>query len=54
MFIHDALVELILCNETEISATDIRVIIGRLRRLAPTGNVTGYEAQFEVRKLAHQ
>ena len=48
MFIHDALVELILCNETEITAVDIRVIMRRLMRPAPTGNITGFQAQFEV------
>ena len=50
MFIHDALNELILCGETEITATDIRIVIGRLGRRKPQ-NVTGYQEQFQVFQL---
>ena len=48
IFIHNALDELITCGETEIAAANMRIVIGKLSRLVPTRNVTGFQAQFEV------
>ena len=45
-FIHDALNELILCGDTEITAANMRIAINRLNRTKD--GETGYSKQFNV------
>ena len=52
MFIHDALKEYIQCGETEIAATDIRRVIGKLStQHDPRSAATGFEHQFQVARI---
>ena len=48
MFIYTALLELLMCGETEIAAAGIRMAISKLRRMEPSGSITGFEKQFNV------
>ena len=48
-FIHDALNELILCGDTEITAPNLRIVINRLNKTKD--GETGYSKQFNVQKL---
>ena len=48
VFIHNALDELHNCGETEISAENMRIAIGRLARRVHGSGVTGFEKQYEV------
>ena len=48
VFIHNALAELITCGDTEIAAANMRIVIGKLRRMVPSMSVTGFQQQFEV------
>ena len=45
-FIHDALNELILCGDTEITASNLRIAINRLSKIKD--GETGYSKQFNV------
>ena len=45
-FIHDALNELILCGDTEITAPNMRIAISRLSK--NKDGETGYSRQFNV------
>ena len=47
VFIHDALRELVICGDTEITAANIRIIINQLNRPIEDGN-TGFQKQFQV------
>ena len=51
MFIHDALSELVVCGETEVTAADLRIVMNQLKRQAvgETTDITGYQKQFQVR-----
>ena len=49
IFIHNALNELLTCGETEITAANMRIAIGRLSRTVQSGTVTGFQKQYEVR-----
>ena len=48
MFVHDALSELVLCGETDIPATDIRISINNLKKTITGENITGFQKQFQV------
>ena len=50
MFIHDALSELVVCGETEVTAADLRIVMNQLKRQAvgETTDITGYQKQFQV------
>ena len=48
VFIHDTLNEIIACGETELSAANIRIAIGKLSRNFDLNNTTGFQAQYEV------
>ena len=49
MFIHDALNELIACGETDIAASNLRMVINKLSSHAEGKEISGFENQFEVR-----
>ena len=49
MFIHDTLNELITCGETDIAASNLRIVINKLSRQAEGKEISGFENQFEVR-----
>ena len=38
-----------MCGETEIAAAGIRRAISKLRRMEPSGSITGFEKQFNVK-----
>ena len=48
MFIHDTLMELLLCGETEIMAPNLGIIVNRLSRTNNDTGVSGFEHQFQV------
>ena len=48
VFIHNALDELLTCGETEISAANMRIVIGKLSRPSEGQKITGFSKQFEV------
>ena len=48
IFIHSALDELITCGDTEIAATNMRIVIGRLSRTLISHYKTGFDEQIEV------
>ena len=48
-FIHDALNELILCGDTEITAPNMRIVISRLNKTKD--GESGYNKQFNVQNL---
>lgn len=51
VFIHNALLELLTCGDTEVAAADIRIAIGKLNRQAEeSSEMTGFQKQFEVFK----
>ena len=47
MFLHDALSELVVCGETEMTAAEVRIKMNELETKVATG-VTGYQKQFQV------
>ena len=47
MFIHDALSELVVCGETEVTAANLRIVLSQLNRETEDGT-TGYQTQFQV------
>lgn len=49
MFCHDALLESILCGNTEIAAHNLRIEMNKLRQKDPTTKSSGYESQFKVK-----
>lgn len=48
VFCHDALLESILCGNTQISAHNLRIEMNKLREKDPASKMTGFEAQFKV------
>ena len=48
IFIHDVILESIVCGVTEISAGKMRLAIAKLRKRDRTTGKTQFEAQFEV------
>ena len=48
IFIHNALDELFTSGETEIEATNVRVVISQLSRTVQSGTGTGFQKQYEV------
>ena len=51
VFIHNALDELLTCGETEITAANMRIAIGKLGRSVQSGTGTGFQKQYEVHVL---
>lgn len=51
VFIHDALLEAVVCGDTEVSATNLHTHIQKLMRVDPIENITGMELEFK--KLAN-
>ena len=49
VFIHDALSELVVCGETEMTAAELRTKMSKLKKHGVSG-VTGYQKQFQVSK----
>ena len=47
VFIPDALSELVVCGETEMTAAELRTKMNELKEHVATG-VTGYQKQFQV------
>ena len=47
MFLHDALSELVVCGETEMTAAELRTKMNELETKVATG-VTRYQKQFQV------
>lgn len=49
MFIHDAVLESVVCGNTQIPADDFRTTLEALKRIsAPDSEETGLQAQYNV------
>lgn len=48
MFCHDALLESVLCGNTQMAAHNLRIEINRLRQTNATTKMTGFETEFKV------
>ena len=48
MFIHDAILEVLTCGDTQITATNLRLEIDKLSREDPSHKCTGYQHQFNI------
>ena len=48
IFIHDAILEAVICGDTQMSAYDLRKSIRKLTQRNPQTHFTGFERQFKV------
>lgn len=48
MFCHDALLESILCGNTQMAAHNLRIEMNKLRQRDATTKLTGFESEFKV------
>ena len=48
MFVHDALVDYIMCGDTSISASNLRNKTSKMSKVAPGNTVNVFEQQFQV------
>ena len=48
MFIHDALLEIVTCGDTQISAADLRATLNKMETENPNTHKTAFQEQFEV------
>ena len=48
MFIHDAVLESVVCGNTQIPAEDFRTTFDSLKQTIPDTNESGFQAQFNV------
>lgn len=48
MFIHDAVLESLVCGNTQIPADDFRTTFEALKQTQPDTNESGFQAQFNV------
>ena len=48
MFIHDAILEVLTCGDTQITTTNLRLEIDKLSHEDPTHKCSGYQYQFNV------
>ena len=48
IFIHDAILEVVTCGDTQITATNFRLQMDKLSREDPTHKCTVYQHQFNV------
>ncbi len=48
VFVHDAILEYVTCGDTQITAGDLRRVMGKLAARNPQTQVTGYESQYKV------
>lgn len=54
MFLHDAILEAIMCGDTSIAAPvkDAKEKVSELAKINPKTNKTGFETQFEVCRVS--
>jgi netrin-G3 ligand len=52
-FLHDAILEAIMCRDTTISSTDLAKKITALQEINPSNGLTGFQSQFEVSNINH-
>ena len=48
IFLHDAILESVTCGNTQITAADLRVVIGKYGKVDPSTGVTYFQSQFDV------
>ena len=48
VFVHDAVLEFVVCGDTQIVAADLRKVLSKLGRRNPHTQLTGYTLQFRV------
>ena len=48
MFIHDAILEVLTCGDTQITSTNLCLEMNKLSREDPTHKCTGYQHQFNI------
>ena len=48
-FIHDAVLETLICGDTQIPSSDLHRALGKLKKVDKhTAGMTGFEKQFQV------
>ena len=52
VFVHDAVLEFVVCGDTQIVAADLRKVLSKLGRRKPHTQLTGYTLQFRVSHLS--
>ena len=50
IFIHDAILESVICGETEIPSANLRKALEEMNQTDPKENITTLEKQFKVKK----
>ena len=48
MFIHDAVLESVMCGNTQIPAEDFRTTFESLKQITPDNEQSGFQSQFNV------
>ena len=48
MFVHDAVLEAVICGETEIPTDKYQSVIQKLKQIDPKRHHTGFESQFHL------
>ena len=48
MFIHDAILESVTCGDTQITATDLRMTVDKMKRNDNKKQLHGFQYQFKV------
>ena len=48
IFLHDAILESVTCGNTQITAADLRMVIGKCGKVDPSTGVTHFQSQFNV------
>ena len=48
IFLHDAILESVTCGNTQITAADLRMVIGKYGKVDSSSGVTHFQSQFNV------
>ena len=48
MFIHDAVMEAVICGKTEIPVHNLRNVVAKMSKRDPQSNLSGFENHFRV------
>ena len=52
-FIHDAILESVTCGDTQISATNLRMAISKMKKKDAHNQPNGFQYQFKVGQIVH-
>ena len=50
-FIHDAILESVTCGDTQITATNLRINVAKLKKKDNQNDARGFQYQFKVLKM---